>query len=85
MFFASRHCEAKAKSAVISTEAQRNGEIFERNLNTNGKDFSTAVEMTTDVTPRSRTNFNKDWKFYLGDEPGAKSPAFIDTKWRKLT
>ncbi|RNL52609.1 DUF4982 domain-containing protein [Pedobacter jejuensis] len=35
--------------------------------------------------PRTRTNFNKNWKFLLGDEPAAKSPAFIDTKWRKLT
>ncbi|MRX76824.1 DUF4982 domain-containing protein [Pedobacter petrophilus] len=34
---------------------------------------------------RSRTSFNKDWKFFLGDEPGARSPAFTDTKWRKLT
>ncbi|WP_316807877.1 beta-galactosidase GalB [Pedobacter agri] len=82
---ASRHCEAKANSAVISTEAKRSGEIFERNLNTNGKDFSTAVEMTTNVAPRTRTSFNKDWKFFLGDEPGAKSPAYSDVKWRKLT
>ncbi|RYD69731.1 MAG: glycoside hydrolase family 2 protein, partial [Sphingobacteriales bacterium] len=35
--------------------------------------------------PRTRTSFNKNWKFFLGDEPGAKSPAFIDTKWRNLT
>ncbi len=82
---ASRHCEAKAKSAVILTEAKRRGEIFEHGLNTNGKDFSSAVEMTANVMPRTRTSFNKDWKFFLGDEPGAKSPAFIDTKWRKLT
>lgn len=34
---------------------------------------------------RVRTSFNKDWKFYLGDEPSAKSQAFNDTKWRKLT
>ncbi|WP_231490906.1 beta-galactosidase GalB [Pedobacter sp. Leaf170] len=115
VFLASSNCEASG--FVISTEAQRNGEIFERSLTTNGKDFSTTVEMTTpsvkpfneisnksslEITlplsslrggttkqstpePRTRTSFNKDWKFFLGDEPGAKSPAFIDAKWRKLT
>jgi beta-galactosidase len=45
--------------------------------------------MTTDLLkpisePRTRTNFNKNWKFFLGDEPGAKSPAYSDLKWRKL-
>jgi len=44
---------------------------------------TTPVYPTTET--RTRTSFNKDWKFFLGDEPGAKSPAFIDTKWRKLT
>ncbi|MGQ7855949.1 glycoside hydrolase family 2 TIM barrel-domain containing protein [Pedobacter sp. WC2501] len=34
---------------------------------------------------RIRTSFNKDWKFFLGDEPNAKSPSFDDLKWRKLT
>ncbi|KQN39139.1 glycoside hydrolase [Pedobacter sp. Leaf41] len=45
--------------------------------------------MTTDLLkpisePRTKTNFNKNWKFFLGDEPGAKSPAYNDLKWRKL-
>ncbi|RYD71275.1 MAG: glycoside hydrolase family 2 protein, partial [Sphingobacteriales bacterium] len=44
---------------------------------------TTPVYPTTET--RTRTSFNKDWKFFLGDEPGAKSPAFIDAKWRKLT
>ena len=35
--------------------------------------------------PRIRSSFNKDWKFFLGDEPGAKSPAYSDASWRKLT
>ncbi|TCO19912.1 beta-galactosidase [Pedobacter psychrotolerans] len=35
--------------------------------------------------PRTRISFNKEWKFFLGDEPGAKSPAYTDSKWRKLT
>lgn len=34
---------------------------------------------------RSRNNFNKDWKFFLGDQPSAKQIAFNDVKWRKLT
>ena len=34
---------------------------------------------------RIRANFNKDWKFFLGDEPAAKEIAFNDFKWRKLT
>lgn len=40
---------------------------------------------TTYAQPRIRQNFNQDWKFYLGDEPAAKSPGFNDTKWRTLT
>ncbi|WP_255562582.1 glycoside hydrolase family 2 TIM barrel-domain containing protein [Pedobacter sp. D749] len=35
--------------------------------------------------PRARISFNKDWKFFLGDEPDAKSSSFSDLKWRKLT
>ena len=34
---------------------------------------------------RVRESFNKDWKFFLGDEPNAKNAIFNDTKWRKLT
>lgn len=32
----------------------------------------------------SRESFNKDWKFFLGDEPNAKSLTFNDAKWRIL-
>ncbi|RZL46369.1 MAG: glycoside hydrolase family 2 protein [Pedobacter sp.] len=42
--------------------------------------------MTNTVTEsRSRISFNKDWKFFLGDEPNAKNTTYNDTKWRKLT
>ncbi|WP_225871053.1 sugar-binding domain-containing protein [Pedobacter frigiditerrae] len=34
---------------------------------------------------RVRESFNKNWKFFLGDEPKAKSTTFNDAKWRKLT
>ena len=39
------------------------------------------------TTPESRTriNFNKDWKFFLGDMDEAKSSTFNDSKWRKLS
>lgn len=29
--------------------------------------------------------FNKDWKFYKGDAPGADAPAFDDAEWRPVT
>lgn len=35
--------------------------------------------------PRVRQIFNQDWKFYLGDEPEARSAGFNDEKWRTLT
>ncbi|MGF1923244.1 MAG: glycoside hydrolase family 2 TIM barrel-domain containing protein [Bacteroidia bacterium] len=35
--------------------------------------------------PRSRVNFNKDWKFFLGDDENAKEIQFDDSKFRSLT
>ncbi|WP_324673557.1 beta-galactosidase GalB [Hymenobacter sp. GOD-10R] len=35
--------------------------------------------------PRVVTDFNKDWKFYLGDNVQAKEAQFNDTPWRHLT
>jgi len=79
-----QYCGANALS-VISTGAQRNGEIFSQDTNHNSR-FSVGVTPTDRITEtRSRTNFNKDWKFYLGDEPKAKSVTYNDLKWRKLT
>jgi beta-galactosidase len=34
---------------------------------------------------RVTEEFNKGWKFYLGDEPRAQDPAFSDAAWRALT
>uniref|UniRef100_UPI003B3A1483 sugar-binding domain-containing protein n=1 Tax=Spirosoma sp. TaxID=1899569 RepID=UPI003B3A1483 len=34
---------------------------------------------------RSVQDFNKGWRFYLGDEPNAKNATFADADWRKLT
>lgn len=35
--------------------------------------------------PRTRADFNKDWKFFPGDPEAAKSAVFNDRNWRKLT
>ncbi|WP_375433763.1 beta-galactosidase GalB [uncultured Hymenobacter sp.] len=35
--------------------------------------------------PRVVVEFNKDWKFFLGDEAQAKDGAFNDASWRLLT
>jgi len=37
-----------------------------------------------DNSARTRLNFNKDWKFFLGDAADAKAIVFNDSKWRKL-
>lgn len=34
--------------------------------------------------PRSRENFNKNWRFFLGDAQNAKELNFDDSKWRVL-
>ncbi|MFL5739415.1 MAG: beta-galactosidase GalB [Flavisolibacter sp.] len=33
---------------------------------------------------RSVVRFNKDWKFYLGDDSTAKEPNYDDSNWRRL-
>lgn len=33
---------------------------------------------------RVRVNFNADWRFTLGDVPGAQSPDFDDAKWEAI-
>ena len=33
---------------------------------------------------RSTVNFDRDWRFHLGDVPGAQAPAFADSGWRLL-
>jgi hypothetical protein len=34
-----------------------------------------------ETAARQRTNFNREWKFQLGDHPGAKAPSFDDSDW----
>ena len=31
--------------------------------------------------PRQQINFNREWKFQLGDHPGAEAAGYDDTKW----
>lgn len=77
VFLTSSYCEARSTLRAKGLDGYRTK-------------IASCLAMTTTpvypiTEPRTRTSFNKDWKFFLGDEPGAKSPAFIDTKWRKLT
>ncbi|MCX2484403.1 sugar-binding domain-containing protein [Pedobacter sp. MR2016-24] len=47
--------------------------------------FVLTLSMTALGQSRIRESFNKDWKFFAGDLTEAKSPAFNDGNWRKLT
>jgi len=81
----SRYCEAKSTNTVIA----RYEAISFVESDCFGS-LNPSLEMTTRPVKaisesRTRTNFNKNWKFFLADEPGAKSPAYSDLKWRKLT
>src|SRR5687768_9148876 len=71
-------------SAVISTEVEKSFKAVKTSSKISPFRFA-PVEMTAVLEPRTRISFNKDWKFFLGDEPNAKSPVYNDLKWRKLT
>jgi beta-galactosidase len=45
--------------------------------------LSTAVLVQAQL--RGVIDFNKDWKFYLGDDSLAKNENYDDSKWRKLS
>ncbi|MNK73952.1 Beta-galactosidase [compost metagenome] len=80
-----QYCGANALF-VISTEVKRNGIPACWCLPSQYSQSSVGETPTDRITEtRSRTSFNKDWKFYLGDEPKAKSVTYNDLKWRKLT
>jgi beta-galactosidase len=32
-------------------------------------------------SPRQQLNFNREWKFQLGDQPGAEATGYNDSKW----
>jgi len=76
---ASGYCEAS--SIVIA----RNEAISFEESDCFGSHKPGLAMTTKSEEPRTRTNFNKNWKFFLGDEPAAKSADFNDSKWRQLT
>jgi beta-galactosidase len=45
----------------------------------------TLIGGATCAQSRVSINFNKDWKFFLGDAAAAKAEVFDDSKWRTLT
>jgi len=36
------------------------------------------------LAQRQTMSFDRDWRFHLGDVPGAEQPAFHDSRWRSL-
>ena len=42
------------------------------------------AQNNADPAPRRDENFDRDWKFYRGEAPGADQPGFDDTSWRAL-
>jgi beta-galactosidase len=46
---------------------------------------ATAAAFGAQPPARVTADFNKGWKFYLGDEAGAKDATFNDAAWRRLT
>lgn len=47
--------------------------------------FSFIFSLDIQAQPRSTIDFNKDWKFLLGDDSAARQPAYDDSKWRQLS
>src|ERR1700755_4266 len=42
------------------------------------------LTQSVSAQPRNITDFNKDWKFYLGNDSLASQPAYNDAAWRNL-
>jgi beta-galactosidase len=47
--------------------------------------FCLLLQLHTKGQVRSIIDFNKDWRFYLGDDSSAKFVNYDDSKWRKLS
>jgi beta-galactosidase len=47
--------------------------------------FLLCAAVLLQAQPRQITDFNKDWKFYLGDDSLARFANYDDSKWRKLS
>ena len=46
--------------------------------------LETKASISTQIEPRQIELFDRDWKFNLGDVPGADQPDFSDASWRML-
>jgi hypothetical protein len=42
------------------------------------------ASMAAEAPLRMRQSFNADWRFHLGDEPGAQAPGFDDAGWERV-
>lgn len=49
-----------------------------------GLPFTESVN-AQNTAPRTKYNFNSDWKVFAGDAKEAASPAFNDEQWKKVT
>ncbi len=45
---------------------------------------SAAAAFSAEPLPRQSLNLNRDWKFSLGDFPGAEAPAYADAAWAPI-
>jgi beta-galactosidase/beta-glucuronidase len=45
---------------------------------------TSTLESAVTAIGRARVSFNADWRFTLGDVPGAQSPDFDDAKWESI-
>ncbi len=46
--------------------------------------FLCQAELDGQKVKREEFNFNSDWKFFKGDQPGAQAAGFDDSGWRRL-
>ena len=48
------------------------------------KAAQTSTQKNALTSGRRTVNFNRDWKFTKGDQPGAETPNFDDSSWQKV-
>src|SRR5581483_6456994 len=46
--------------------------------------FLATTSMLSAATPRETSNFNRAWKFQIGDHAGAEAVAFNDANWEAI-
>ncbi|KAL5384314.1 hypothetical protein DPSP01_005461 [Paraphaeosphaeria sporulosa] len=47
--------------------------------------LSTLVQLAFAASPRTKYNFNSDWRLFVGDPKGAQDPSFEDKDWKSIT